>query len=186
MNPHYVSAPTYIHSICISMIHTYTDKHQGRKKNLNMLWCSIKTAFLLFLTICHDTKMSLFCIKMTISGDPSMTVFHFGWPQRRHRGRGLHSPDSPLGCQLVLGWLGKMPSGSCGERSGSWQCQSWRKLKEEETWKGKVRRKSLQAPSVPPCLSHLVPETREQLLVFISFLLLKNGFLCYWQMRAER
>lgn len=117
-----------------------------------------------------------FSINMTMSGCPSVTMLHFLWPERRHRGRALHSPASPQGWQLVLGWLAKMPSGSCGDLSGSWQLQSWRKLKEEERWKGEVRRESLRAPSVPPHLSHLVPETREQLLVFISFLCLKMGF----------
>lgn len=155
-------------------IHRWTS---GEKKSLNMLWIRIKIDFLLFLTICHDTKMYFFfCINMTMSGYPSVTLFHSLWPQRRPRGRGLHSSASPQGCQLVLGWLAKMPSGRCGDLSGSWQHQSWRKLKEKERWKGEVRRESLRAPSVPPCLSHLVPQTQEQLLVFISFLLLKNDF----------
>lgn len=79
-----------------------------------------------------------------------------------------------------------MPNGSCGYLSGSWQHQSWRKLKEEERWKGDTRRKSLWAPSVPPCLSHLVAEMWEQLLVVISFLLFKNGFEFGRQMRIAR
>lgn len=79
-----------------------------------------------------------------------------------------------------------MPNGSCGYRSRSWQHQSWRKLKEEERWKGDTRRKSLWAPSVPPCLSHLVVEMWEQLLVVISFLLFKNGFEFGRQMRTAR
>lgn len=77
-----------------------------------------------------------------------------------------------------------MPNGSCRYLSGSWQHQSWRKLKEEKRWKGEMRRKSPWA--VPPRLSHLNPEMWEQLLVVISFLLLGLNSVEGWEQQENQ
>lgn len=85
--PHLHKHDTHMHFICAS----------GKKKNLNMLCFSIKIAFLLFLTMCHDTKISFFCIKMTMSGYPSVTVFHFLVTSAQAPGQGPAQPGLTTG-----------------------------------------------------------------------------------------